>query len=292
MEDNAVPVENSILLSRSFRKHGILHELHLFPVGPHGMQLGYGRSDIAQWPEQAAEFLYGSCGFYRADRPEKPRTIVLTFDDAVKSHLKNVAPVLKKYGFNATFFVTRFDDEWRKKNKTHLLSGKEIRRLHDMGFEIGNHTWSHSEFNCLSEKEIAGEIGKLNDFLSEYGIPKPVSFAYPNGVPADNAIPVLRKFGILAARTTEIAPWNLKKHDLMHVPGTALQLDGMLSFYHAIGSADSEHVPVLLFHGVPEAVHDWVNTSPAFFEKCMKFLYDNDYRVISMREYLEENGLC
>ena len=292
VEDQVVPVENSLLLAESFRKKGIVHELHIFPHGPHGMQLGYGRADISQWPEQAAAFLYGTVGFHRADPPENPRTIVLTFDDACKSHLENVAPVLKKYGFNATFFVCRFNDEWRKKNEAYLLTGPELKQLSDMGFEIGNHTWNHPDLRQLSDDEISKEIESLNDFLKEYGIPQPVSFAYPGGPFAENAVPVLKKYGLIAARTTEQISWNLKKHDLMRIPCYPLQKDALLSFYYALRDADHENVPVLLFHGVPDIVHAWVNTSPAFFERCMKYLYDNHYRVISMKQYLQEKGLC
>ena len=290
VEDQAVPVENSYLLSEALRKNGVTHELHIFPCGPHGMQLGYGRADISQWPEQAAAFLYGTLGFTRADRPEKPRTIVLTFDDACKSHLKNVAPILKKYGFNATFFICRFNDEWRKKNKKYLLSGKEVKELSDMGFEIGNHTWNHPNLKTLSEAEISEEIEKLNDFLAENGVPKPVSFAYPGGPYAENAVPVLKKYGLVAARTTVQEAWNLKKHDLMQVPSYPLQKNSPHAFYYSLWHADENNVPVLLFHGVPDIVHEWVDTAPEFFEKCMKYLYENDYRVISMKQYLEENG--
>ena len=292
VEDQAVPVENSYLLSEAMRKNGVVHELHVFPCGPHGMQLGYGRADIAQWPEQAAAFLYGTLGFTRANRPEKQRTVVLTFDDACKSHLENVAPILKKYGFNATFFICRFKDEWRKKNEKYLLTGKEIKALSDMGFEIGNHTWNHPDLRTLSDAEIADEIEKLNDFLAGNGIPKPVTFAYPGGPFAENAVPILKKYGLVAARTTEQVPWNLQKQDLMRVPSYPLQKNSMHAFYYALGSADESNVPVLLFHGVPDIVHEWVDTAPEFFEKCMKYLYENDYRVISMKQYLEENGLC
>ena len=40
------------------------------------------------------------------DQPEMSKIVVLTFDDAVKSHRTFVAPMLKVYGFNATFFIT------------------------------------------------------------------------------------------------------------------------------------------------------------------------------------------
>lgn len=288
LEDVAVPPENSLLLSQAMRKCGVLHELHLFPKGPHGMNLGYGRSDIGQWPEQAAAFLCGTCGFRLPDPPAHQKTVVLTFDDACKSHLENVAPVLKQYGFNATFFICRFSDEWRRKNRKYQLTGKEVKKLSDMGFEIGNHTWNH----ICPQAEMEKEIVSLNEFLAENGVPKPVTFAYPGGPFAEHAVPFLKKHGIVAARTTVQEPWDLKKQDLMQVPSYPLQKDSVHAFYYAVGfNADEDHVPVLLFHGVPDPVHDWVNTSPEFFRKCMKYLYDNGYRVISMKQMLEQKGL-
>src|SRR5262249_5395042 len=38
--------------------------------------------------------------------PIPDRLVVLTFDDASKSHFTVARPLLKKYGFGATFFVT------------------------------------------------------------------------------------------------------------------------------------------------------------------------------------------
>jgi len=47
--------------------------------------------------------LFASCSSKEAI-PDK--VVVLTFDDSPKSHITVVAPILKKYGFGATFFVT------------------------------------------------------------------------------------------------------------------------------------------------------------------------------------------
>ena len=38
--------------------------------------------------------------------PIPDRLVVLTFDDSVKSHFTVARPVLKRYGFGATFFIT------------------------------------------------------------------------------------------------------------------------------------------------------------------------------------------
>ena len=70
--------------------------------------------------------------------PIPDKLVVLTFDDANKSDRTFVADILKQYGFGATFYVT--EGLGFLKNKDHYTTWKEIRELHDMGFEIGNHT--------------------------------------------------------------------------------------------------------------------------------------------------------
>ena len=56
----------------------------------------------------------------RAQERAGDKVVVLTFDDAVKSHRTFVAPLLKELGFGATFFVTH---RW-------MADGSE---LHDVG---------------------------------------------------------------------------------------------------------------------------------------------------------------
>ena len=93
------------------------------------------------------------------------KTIVLTFDDAVRSQLTIVAPVLKRFGFGATFFVCRFSDEWRAQHSEHLMGLEELRELQRQGFEIGNHTWSHPNMRELSDAENAREVDSLSEWL-------------------------------------------------------------------------------------------------------------------------------
>src|SRR5262245_20336648 len=66
-----------------------------------------------------------------------PKTVVLTFDDAVKSQLTVVAPLLKQLGFQATFFITQ---NWMN-DKSNFLTWEDTAELYRMGFEIGNHSW-------------------------------------------------------------------------------------------------------------------------------------------------------
>lgn len=63
IEDNLVPCENALLFFEAMRTAKRPCDLHIFPHGHHGMQMGYGRRDIALWPEMARNFTTDTCGF-------------------------------------------------------------------------------------------------------------------------------------------------------------------------------------------------------------------------------------
>ena len=84
-----------------------------------------------------------------AREPVPEKLVVLTFDDSVKSHFTVVRPLLKRYRFGATFFITEGFDF--ADNKQDYMTWKEIAQLHEDGFEIGNHTRDHL---AISDKTV------------------------------------------------------------------------------------------------------------------------------------------
>lgn len=87
-----------------------------------------------------------------------------------------VGPLLKKYGFGATFYVCEFPGF---EDKTKYMTWEQIRELSDMGFEIGNHSRSHGQMSRMSAEEIEAETAYIEEKCAEYGIPHPVTYAYP-----------------------------------------------------------------------------------------------------------------
>jgi len=214
------------------------------------------------------------------------KNIVLTFDDACISHLEFVAPLLQKYGFGATFFVS-MPDEWYRPNPGKFLSPQQILQLHRLGFEIGNHTLNHAGLQRLSDEQCRDEITALNNILTGVGIPLPVSFAYPGGPYAPNAARILPESGIRFARTTEKAQWNRRTTDPMRIPCFSVCSKEQDNFDRALelSSEDDDSAVVILYHGVPDEVHLHCNTPPELFEKQMRHLYDNGFKVLSMRDF-------
>ncbi len=159
------------------------------------------------------------------------KTVVLTFDDAVKSHRTFVGPLLKELGFNATFFVTH---RWMP-DPVNFMSWTDIAELHAMGFEIGNHSWTHADFSVpKNAARLAGELALVeNDEneLKKVRVPKPVSFAYSGNFFGPEAVQLIRQNGYRLARrggspeaeygTLQLGPtFDRNRHHRLLIPTT------------------------------------------------------------------------
>ncbi len=55
-------------------------------------------------------------------------------------------------------------------------------------------------------------------------------------------------------------------------------------FKRAVSQARGGKIAVIQLHGVPDTAHSWVNTPAPLFESYVKYLADNGYRVIALRD--------
>ena len=134
----------------------------------------------------------------QALEPVRDRLVVLTFDDSVASHHSVVRPILRRYGFGATFFIT--EGFSFRTNKQDYMRWEQIKQLHEDGFEIGNHTRDHMGVSARTLGQLREQIEAINARCAENGIPKPVSFGYPGNAIVPEALPILKELGIRFAR--------------------------------------------------------------------------------------------
>ncbi|MCC6823077.1 MAG: polysaccharide deacetylase family protein [Verrucomicrobia subdivision 3 bacterium] len=229
-------------------------------------------------------------------QPVPDKLVVLTFDDAVKSHRTFVAPLLKELGFGATFFVTH---KWMD-DRTNFMTWEEIGEIHALGFEIGNHSWTHDDFSQpKNAARLAGELALVDRELGQTKakVPRPVSFAYCGNGFGPEAVQRLVELDYQFARrgeqpeahygTLEIgATYDPKRHHPLLIPttGDAYPSWTLEHFRQIVARATNGQVVVLQFHGVPDVAHPWVHTPPERFREYMAYLKENNFRCIPMRD--------
>lgn len=210
------------------------------------------------------------------------KLVVLTFDDGVVSHATYVAPLLKKYHFGATFFVCEFPPDFA--DKTKYMSWEQIAEINKMGFEIGNHTWHHTHVNKMHHAKFIEELEYIENKCKEYHIPKPVSFAYPGYATSDSSLIILKEKGYQFARAGYDRPYDPEKDHPYLIPGFTSVKDKQQLIFDAFKHAEKGKIVVLTIHGVPDTAHDWVTTPQEQFETYLKYLKDNHFTVIAMRD--------
>lgn len=223
------------------------------------------------------------------------RTVILTFDDGVKSQFTFAAPLLESLGFGATFYITEGLNFL--KDKSRYMTWEEVAELDAMGFEIGNHTRAHTSVARQSSDALRADIDHIDQRCEEHGITRPATFCYPGYTNTPEAVEVLRGRRFTFARrgtSPEYAydneggrgpAYDPTRHDALLVPTTGASGPHWSEddFKWSLDQARDGCATVLTFHGVPDLDHPWVHTEPEVFESTVRYLSDNDFTVVSLR---------
>lgn len=235
--------------------------------------------------------------------PIPDKTVVLTFDDAPKSHRTFVAPLLKELGFGATFFVSA---RWMDDTE-NFMTWAEIAEIHQMGFEIGNHSWSHLDFGGPENAaRLAGQLALVDLALEQVKVPRPISFAWCGNAFGPEALAKLQALGYRYARRgmQPEVPYGQAQPGPLYTPGAyhplllptagdAYPNWNMDNFRAAADRARDGKIAILQFHGVPDPAHPWVSTPPDAFRDYMDYLKREQFNVIALRDldrYVDPDG--
>lgn len=157
------------------------HELELPGRSPSQLSPGYTRYVLTAAGFRAQMQLLGTAGWkgisvsQALTYPEYP-AIAITFDDGCETDLLVAAPFLRSLNFNATFYIT-----YGFLDTPGFLSREQLRKLSDLGFEIGCHSMTHPYLSDLDDVGLQREIAESKVYL-ENVLGKPVNhFSCPGG---------------------------------------------------------------------------------------------------------------
>jgi peptidoglycan/xylan/chitin deacetylase (PgdA/CDA1 family) len=131
-------------------------------------------------------------------RTPPPRTLVITIDDGHIDGLTNALPILRQYGFVATYFVVL-----GRIHSPRFLSAADLVILAQAGMEIADHTMDHRDVARLHGPALDFQIGAGAAAIKQITGRAPTSFAYPSGEWSLEAIGAIQSAGMGVAVTTK-----------------------------------------------------------------------------------------
>jgi peptidoglycan/xylan/chitin deacetylase (PgdA/CDA1 family) len=112
------------------------------------------------------------------------RTVVLSFDDGYENFYSRAMPLLAKYSFTATVFMT---SRWVKEARPpgpgipRMLSWTQLSDVADAGIEIGSHGITHPELDQLTDEHLYDELFLSKERLEDRLGMEVSGLAYPFG---------------------------------------------------------------------------------------------------------------
>ncbi len=126
--------------------------------------------------------------------PSKP--VVLTFDDGYRGQVDNAMPAMKRHGWPGVLYMTIANFK-----PATGLKEPDVRTLLAAKWELGAHTFSHSDLRTLGAAELKHEVDESRTWLQRK-FDRPVnSFAYPAGMYGPAALKAVRRAGFHNAVT-------------------------------------------------------------------------------------------
>jgi peptidoglycan/xylan/chitin deacetylase (PgdA/CDA1 family) len=108
--------------------------------------------------------------------PEKP--VIITFDDGYRDNYTNAFPLLKKYGYDGTFFlVTRAIDY----GDPAYLSWDMVKEMHQAGMEMQPHGYRHYDLRGRDVDFLVYEIVGSKEAVEARTGETARFFSYPSG---------------------------------------------------------------------------------------------------------------
>jgi len=156
-------------------------------------------------------------------RGEHPRNaVVLTFDDGYSDSAEVVAPLLRKYGDRASFYVSAgFIGDGRH------ATWAQLRTMRAEGMEIGCHGTFHLDLTRVGLAAATHEVSHCVAALTHY-LARPTTYAYPAGRWDATTLALMRQMGMKAALTERpgvvtslAAPYTLPRRRIARTAGLA-----------------------------------------------------------------------
>ena len=218
------------------------------------------------------------------------KSIFLTIDDGYKSIYENAYPILKKYSFPFSVFLST--DFVSSDKSSDFMSWEMIKELHLNEVEFFNHTSDHNSLLGKNENEIVSSIKKAQKILDKKLGETAKVFSYPFGEYSNETKEVLKKLGFEIAFTQDSGPIQ-NAHDKFSLSRFPINDDyGKIDRFKLI--INTKPLRVLNFYPDNPLLNDKeleIDFTTNFLAKNIKCYFDNSLKVTKTKNYKNQKKM-
>jgi peptidoglycan/xylan/chitin deacetylase (PgdA/CDA1 family) len=245
------------------------------------------------------------------------KAIILNFDDDWKGQITHSVPILEKYGFNATFFVTTGCLTYQNTSFCNNAGGnsamtwEDIASLSEMGYDIQSHGASHKDLTTVSVADLEYEVGGSKQALLEHGYNSTIfGPAFAAGEGNSTIIDTISKYYDMArvgyaplvyldsTDRYSLPVWVDYDLQLVYRDNSTRIFDVFVETinsqaqYNTNGTINA--IPIIVYHNIDYKIgsnssnipSEWIDstTDVNLFDREMKYLHDNGFQVLSITD--------
>ncbi len=174
------------------------------PAGPYADGLTVRTPDFVEELEYLAENGYQAVRLSdvylaMAGLKELPaKSVALTFDDGGLDNYTVAFPLLKQYGFTATFFVIT-----KTVGRDGQMSWEQLQEMVAAGMSVQSHSVSHPDLRGVSDEKLRSELVDSRQAITEAVGELGYAFCYPSGACDERVVEAVRSAGYVMAVVTD-----------------------------------------------------------------------------------------
>lgn len=188
---------------------------------------------------------------------DKP-LVSLSFDSGSNlGYTDQILEILDKYQIRSTFFVTR---DWME---THE---EDIKKIHEHGHELGNHSVNHPDFTKKSAEELSSQIQSTHEKIKEMTGQEAFLFRAPYGAYNTAVIDTIKDNGYYCIQ------WTVDSLDWKNL-GVQPILDRVLN------SGKLQNGAIVL-------MHNGADYTPQALETVIQGILERGYQIVPVSELI------
>ena len=229
--------------------------------------------------------------FSMSAHPEPQKKVALFFDDGWKNQYDEAFPVLKNFGFKATFAVITDYIGLDRGTLLARMNQTELMELQKSGMEIASHTKTHPHMLNLTHERLIDEITNSKKALTQLGF-NVKTFVYPHGEWNQTLLGYVKEAGYTCARTIKPEAYILENQDAntrYHIGSWPITNQTLEEFKKILNNANESNVIVLTYHHIADEGPEETGTPTQNFQEQMRYLKENNFEVVLLSEILNSD---